>query len=97
MALLLVFGVVGCGSKDKQETQTLKVSATLDPHSKILEAAKPILKEKYNIDLKVQVLDDYFIFNKSLDACTLSSLTLCKLSLMLFKEPSAVFNAFCIS
>lgn len=68
LALLLVFGVVGCGSKDKQETQTLKVSATLDPHSKILEAAKPILKEKYNIDLKVQVLDDYFIFNKSLDA-----------------------------
>ena len=32
-----------------------------------MEAAKPILKEKYDIDLKIKVLDDYYIFNKALD------------------------------
>ena len=69
LALVLTLGVVGCSSNggSKEETQKLTVSATLDPHSKILEAAKPILKDKYNIDLEIQVLDDYYIFNKSLD------------------------------
>ena len=47
--------------------EVLKVAATLDPHSKILEFAKPILLEKYNIDLEITVLDDYYVFNKSLN------------------------------
>lgn len=71
LALLLTVGVVGCGgSSDKSSTdgQKLTVSATLDPHSKILEEAKPILKEKYGIELTIKVLDDYYIFNKALDA-----------------------------
>ncbi|MCI5773317.1 MAG: MetQ/NlpA family ABC transporter substrate-binding protein [Erysipelotrichaceae bacterium] len=50
------------------ETTKLVVSATLDPHAKILEFAKPILLEEHNIDLEIQVLDDYYIFNKALDA-----------------------------
>lgn len=66
--LLLTVGIVGCGSQSSSsDEKTLTVSATLDPHSKILEQAKPILKEKYGIDLKVKVLDDYYIFNKSLN------------------------------
>lgn len=70
LALFLAVGIVGCGSSNSSDTEdkTLVVSATLDPHSKILEEAKPILKEKYDIDLEIKVLDDYFIFNKSLDA-----------------------------
>lgn len=67
LALLLTVGVVGCGSKSgSADEKTLTVSATLDPHSKILEQAKPILKEKYGIDLTIKVLDDYYIFNKAL-------------------------------
>ena len=65
-ALFLAIGLTGCGSAESENTLT--VSATLDPHSKILEEAKPILKEKYDIDLEIKVLDDYYIFNKALDA-----------------------------
>lgn len=69
LALLLTFGLVGCGEKEKttEGTKTLTVSATLDPHSRLLEEAKPILKEKYDIDLQIKVLDDYYIFNKTLN------------------------------
>ena len=68
LALLLTVGIVGCGRQsDSSDEKTLTVSATLDPHAKILEQAKPLLKEKYGIDLEVKVLDDYYIFNKALD------------------------------
>lgn len=68
-ALFLAIGLTGCGGGDTaSDEKTLTVSATLDPHSKILEEAKPILKEKYDIDLEIKVLDDYYIFNKALDA-----------------------------
>lgn len=66
-ALLVSVGLVGCGGNDT-ENKTLKVSATATPHAEILEAAKPILKEKYEIDLDIEVLDNYYIFNKALDA-----------------------------
>lgn len=67
LVLLLVVGVSGCSSKTRGENE-LKVSATLNPHAKILEQVKPILKEEYGIDLEIEVLDDYYLFNKSLDA-----------------------------
>lgn len=68
LALLLTVGIVGCGSQsNSSDEKTLTVSATLDPHAKILEQAKPLLKEKYGINLEVKVLDDYYIFNKALD------------------------------
>ncbi|NLC96927.1 MAG: methionine ABC transporter substrate-binding protein [Erysipelotrichaceae bacterium] len=78
---LLALSIVACSSTttntDSEEpestvettdAETLTVSATLDPHSKILEFAAPILKEQYNIDLDVIVLDDYYVFNKALDS-----------------------------
>ncbi len=69
LVLLLAVGVVACGGNDikEEETKKLVVSATLDPHEKILKAAQPILKEKHGIDLEIKVLDDYYIFNKALD------------------------------
>ena len=39
--------------------------ATANPHAVILEEAKSILKEKYNIDLEVTITDDYFIPNEA--------------------------------
>lgn len=71
LALLLTVGLVGCGGKDKPtgeaEDKKLVVSATLDPHSRLLEEAKPILKEKYGVELEIKVLDDYYIFNRALE------------------------------
>ena len=68
LVLLLAVGIVGCGNGDKAESASvLKVAATLDPHEKILKQAKPILLEKYNIDLQITTLDDYYIFNRSLN------------------------------
>lgn len=64
----LVLGISGCTKSKTRGENELKVSATSNPHAKILEQAKPILKEKYGIDLTVEVLDDYYLFNKSLDA-----------------------------
>lgn len=63
--LCLCLGLVACGGNEKADNE-LVVSATLDPHAKILEKAETILKEKYDIVLKVEVLDDYFFFNKGL-------------------------------
>ena len=68
IVLCLLLAVVGCGGTKPTNDKTLKVSCTLDPHSKVLEFVKPILKEKYDIDLQIIVLDDYYIFNKALDA-----------------------------
>lgn len=69
LALLLAVGITACGGSDtSSEDNKLIVSATLDPHSKILEEAKTILADEYDIDLQIEVLDDYYIFNKSLDA-----------------------------
>lgn len=67
---LLVLTVVGCTATKKNEMvedKKIVVSATLDPHAKILEFAKEILKEK-GYDLEIVVLDNYYIFNESLNA-----------------------------
>lgn len=64
----VLFGLVACGGDaGEEESKTIRVSATLDPHSKILEIVKPILKEKYGYDLEITVLDDYNVFNMALD------------------------------
>lgn len=54
---------------DKTNTQLIElvVSCTAEPHATILEFAKPILKEK-GYDLKIEILDNYYIFNTALDA-----------------------------
>jgi ABC-type metal ion transport system, periplasmic component/surface antigen len=70
LAVVLVFGLFGCQSSEKKEEdtgdKTIVVSATLDPHSKILEYAKPILAEK-GYTLEIKVIDDYYVHNKALD------------------------------
>lgn len=72
LGVALILGLAGCGNsnpnnENENNVQTLKVTCTLDPHSKILEFAKPILLEKHNIDLKIEVIDDYYIHNRALN------------------------------
>ncbi len=71
---ILALSLAGCGSNDAATTETtapaeaggtLSVMCTANPHGDILEAAKPILKEKYNIDLDIQISDDYYIQNEA--------------------------------
>lgn len=64
-SLLLVIGLTACGSKSDENTLT--VAATSKPHGDILEEAKTILKDDYDINLEIKILDDYYIFNRSLD------------------------------
>ena len=47
--------------------QTIKVAATLDPHSFVLEKARDILAEK-EISLEIVVVDDYVTPNTMVDA-----------------------------
>lgn len=67
LAVVLTFTLVGCGTNSTSDENTLIVSATLDPHSRILEEAQPILLEEYGIELKIKVLDDYYVFNRALN------------------------------
>ncbi len=62
--LTLLTFFTGCSTKE--DTSKLTISATLDPHSKILEYATPLLEEE-GIDLEIIVLDNYYIFNQALN------------------------------
>ncbi len=65
--VILTLVLASCG-KGGSEDKTLKVAVTLDPHSKIVDFAKPILKEKYGVEVDMQVLDNYYIFNEALNS-----------------------------
>ena len=67
ICLLLVVGLTACGNSSESDEKTLTVAATSKPHGDILEEAKSILKDEYDIDLKIEILDDYYIFNRSLN------------------------------
>lgn len=67
LSLLLVLGLTGCGGNNESDETTLTVAATSKPHGDILEEAKDILKDKYDLNLEIKILDDYYIFNRSLD------------------------------
>ena len=64
----LALSLIACGSGSKESSHQdgkLKVAATANPHGIILEKAKPILKEKYGIELEVSITDDYYIPNEA--------------------------------
>jgi D-methionine transport system substrate-binding protein len=71
---LLAFALAACGgAKDdtaekagKDGNKKLVVGATAVPHAEVLDAAKPLLKEK-GIDLEVQVFQDYILPNVALE------------------------------
>ena len=61
LGLLLLAGCAG-----QEEDNVIRVSATAEPHATILEFAKPLLEEK-GYTLEIEILDNYFIFNRALD------------------------------
>lgn len=67
ICLLLAVSLTACGNSSESDEKTLTVAATSKPHGDILEEAKSILKDEYDIDLKIEILDDYYIFNRSLN------------------------------
>jgi D-methionine transport system substrate-binding protein len=63
--LVVLFSLVGCANNKDSSLETIKVGASPIPHALILNAAKPLLKEKgYN--LIVIEFDDYVLPNKGL-------------------------------
>lgn len=72
LTLACVLTLVACSSNtdkgnDEADT-TLTVSCTLSPHCQILEYTKDIFEKDYGLTLEIIELDDYYIFNKALDA-----------------------------
>jgi D-methionine transport system substrate-binding protein len=77
-ASVLTLGLLsGCASQNQagstqtsqaktKEPITLTIGASAVPHAEILEAAKPLLKEK-GIDLKIKQFDDYVLPNTALE------------------------------
>lgn len=74
---VLVLALAACGADDKdnkdestaskedepkEETTTLTVGASDNPHAVILEQAKPLLADK-GIDLKIETYTDYVLPN----------------------------------
>ena len=53
--------------KTERDDKTLLVAATSKPHGDIWKKLKNILKDDYDIDLEIKILDDYYIFNRSLN------------------------------
>jgi D-methionine transport system substrate-binding protein len=70
---LVALALTACGgakndTADKageEGNKKLVVGASAVPHAEVLEAAKPLLKEK-GIDLEVQVFQDYILPNVAL-------------------------------
>ncbi|MEH6953520.1 MetQ/NlpA family ABC transporter substrate-binding protein [Neobacillus drentensis] len=70
---LLTFALAACGGAKndtaekagKDGNKKLVVGASAVPHAEVLEAAKPLLKEK-GIDLEIQVFQDYILPNVAL-------------------------------
>lgn len=67
LCLVLLVSITGCGGSSKDEN-SLVVGATPKPHGVILEEAKKILKDDYDINLEIEIFDDYYIFNKALNS-----------------------------
>lgn len=71
VAIMMVFALAACGSKDKDDTNngttgedtkteevTLKVGATPVPHAEILKEIQPLLKEQ-GVNLEIVEFNDY--------------------------------------
>ncbi|MBR2677464.1 MAG: MetQ/NlpA family ABC transporter substrate-binding protein [Solobacterium sp.] len=73
-ASLLALTLAACGtatsegtpaSSGSSEPEKLTVIATANPHEIILNEVKPILLEKYNIDLEIIPTEDYYTPNRA--------------------------------
>lgn len=70
---ILALALTACGGADDKATdketkdgdKTIVVGASAVPHAEVLEAAKPLLKEK-GINLEIQVFQDYILPNVAL-------------------------------
>ncbi len=75
-ASLLALSLAACGASTSEgtpassegstaEAEKLTVIATANPHEVILNEAKPILLEKYNIELEIIPTEDYYTPNRA--------------------------------
>jgi len=76
LSLTLILALVGCGAQSStsssssskgDDKKVIKVGASPQPHTEILEKVKPILK-KQGYDLQIVQFTDYVTPNKALDS-----------------------------
>ena len=73
LAALSIFALASCGGNDEAaendnaESTTIKVGASVTPHAKILEAAKPLLEEQ-GYTLEIVEFNDYVQPNLNVDS-----------------------------
>ncbi|WP_174614183.1 MetQ/NlpA family ABC transporter substrate-binding protein [Virgibacillus ihumii] len=66
LSVLFILILAACGGEESSaKDNVIEVGASSTPHAKILEKAKPILKEK-GITLKIEEYQDYILPNKDL-------------------------------
>lgn len=69
LTLLILVSILSLSACETQseDDNIIKVSATPSPHAEILEEAKEILEEEYGYTLEIEVLTDYYVFNRALE------------------------------
>ncbi len=64
---LSLLALSACSTETSEADTTITVAATAEPHATILEFAKSLLEER-GYTLEIEILDNYYIFNMSLDS-----------------------------
>ena len=67
-ALIGSLAIVGCGEKDTTAPQDkIKVGVIMGSELTVAEVAKKVAKDKYNLDVQLEVFTDYVIPNEALN------------------------------
>ena len=66
LTCLTLLSLSACSTETDEADTTITVAATAEPHATILEFAKDLLEER-GYTLEIEILDNYYIFNMSLD------------------------------
>ena len=62
----MLLSLSACSEENTEADTTITVAATAEPHATILEYAKDLLADR-GYTLEIEILDNYYIFNMSLD------------------------------
>ncbi|MBS0908736.1 MetQ/NlpA family lipoprotein [Tatumella sp. JGM118] len=65
-ALIGVIALSGCGQKNKEDENHIKVGVIAGAEQQVAEVAKKVAKEKYGLDVELVTFNDYVLPNEAL-------------------------------
>ena len=65
-ALIGVIALSGCGQKNKEDENHIKVGVIAGAEQQVAEVAKKVAKEKYGQDVELVTFNDYVLHNEAL-------------------------------